>query len=335
VESVTTPSDDIDWYHVGDRPGDATIRRASMALASRLGFDENRAGEVGIVAAEMTANIARHAGGGAIAVWRLPGAGVGLLAVDRGPGMADMAGSAADGHSTKGTLGIGLGAVSRLSTTVDSYSIVGRGTVTAASIWADREFHGDPEVGLLTRAMTNEVMCGDTCTSGRDDNHRIVAVADGLGHGPLAAAASREAVRVLAESPSLSPAEALTLMHARIHHTRGAAVAVAEIDLKGHQLTFSSIGNVAGWIVDDGKRKGMVSYPGIVGHNLRTVREERYEFRPGAILVIHSDGLTDKWNLADYPGLMVRSPLIIAAVLMRDAGLRHDDASVAVAKMAP
>lgn len=50
---------------------------------------------------------------------------------------------------------------------------------------------------------------------------------------------------------------------------------------------------------------------------------------------MHSDGVTDRWRLTDYPGLQRRSPQVIAATLLRDAGVRRDDACVLVARTRP
>ena len=37
-----------------------------------------------------------------------------------------------------------------------------------------------------------------------------------------------------------------------------------------------------------------------------------------------------RWNLADYPGLALRHPAVIAAVLLRDFDRGRDDATVVV-----
>jgi serine phosphatase RsbU (regulator of sigma subunit) len=121
-------------------------------------------------------------------------------------------------------------------------------------------------------------------------------------------------------------------MHERLRPTRGAALAVAAIDYAERTVRFAGIGNVAAWIVHHDGRQGMISQPGIVGHNVRTpVREATYALPRGSIVVLHSDGLTDRWDLKDYPGLLNRAPVVLAAVLLRDAGIRHDDASILVA----
>jgi len=47
---------------------------------------------------------------------------------------------------------------------------------------------------------------------------------------------------------------------------------------------------------------------------------------------MHSDGVSGRWNLDDYPGLISRDPSIVAAVLYRDFSRRRDDSIVVVAR---
>jgi hypothetical protein len=61
------------------------------------------------------------------------------------------------------------------------------------------------------------------------------------------------------------------------------------------------------------------------------VQEWRYELSAHSRVVLHSDGLTDKWQAGAT--LLSRDPILGAAVLLRDAGTRHDDASVVVAEV--
>jgi hypothetical protein len=63
------------------------------------------------------------------------------------------------------------------------------------------------------------------------------------------------------------------------------------------------------------------------------VREVIVPVESGAIVVLHSDGLTAKWDHAAHRGLLVESPTVIAAVLLREAGLRQDDACVVVLRV--
>ena len=76
-------------------------------------------------------------------------------------------------------------------------------------------------------------------------------------------------------------------------------------------------------------RRSAVSYPGIVGHRAVTIRQLDFDIDDDCTLVMHSDGVKERWDLAATPGLARRSATVIAASLLRDAGGRRDDASVA------
>ena len=334
MEPVTASAAQVDWFRVDDPSAPGTIRRAAMRLAEQLGFAEHRAGEVGIAATELATNLSRHAVAGTLALRvrrHEEEVAVELISIDAGPGIADLDAMLVDGRSTDGTLGIGLGAVRRLASRFDAHSVTGRGTVIVATFWAHDVPPPDPPVAAFTRAITGEEVCGDACCYRVDRDRTILMVADGLGHGPLAAAASTEAVRAFAQA-SGGPAEILAVLHARLATTRGAAVAVAELDPKARCLRFAGVGNVAGWVDDGDRRRGLLSHPGIVGHQARSWKEVTADLPPASLVVLHSDGLTDKWNLAHYPGLRRHDVAVVAATLLRDAGIRHDDASVLVAR---
>ncbi|MBA3710727.1 MAG: anti-sigma regulatory factor, partial [Planctomycetes bacterium] len=108
----------------------ADARREIGQLAVTLGFDEVRRGKIEIVATEMATNILLHAREGHILV-RTHGLveGIELLAIDRGPGMANLAECLRDGFSTAGTAGNGLGAIKRQSAVFDIYTQPGIGTI--------------------------------------------------------------------------------------------------------------------------------------------------------------------------------------------------------------
>jgi serine/threonine protein phosphatase PrpC len=71
---------------------------------------------------------------------------------------------------------------------------------------------------------------------------------------------------------------------------------------------------------------------GTVGYSVRTIREQSYSWTPSSMLVLASDGLSTRWNLAEQAGLLTRHPSLVAAVLHRDYARGLDDASVAVVK---
>jgi anti-sigma regulatory factor (Ser/Thr protein kinase) len=330
VDAVTV--DDVAWFRVEHTSVVGTIRRAAVDLAQKLGLEDVRASEIGIAATEVAGNQLKHAGGGTFllrACRGLRGGGVGFVAADRGPGIPDVDAAMQDGHSTTGTLGIGLGAIARLATTCDVYSVPGAGTVVAATFGVcDLRTEVAAAAGL-TRPMPGQDVCGDTYAIRVDGPAVTVVLADGLGHGALAATASRAAVRGVIDAEFGPPAALLAAAHEAAQGTRGAAVAVAQVTGDG-EIRYAGTGNIAGHLLDDDKRRGMISHPGIVGVNARSPRENAYHLEPDTVVVLHTDGVTDRLTLDVNAGLLRRSSLVISSVVLRDNGTRNDDAGVVV-----
>lgn len=327
---VPVRAEDVAWLRVEDDTAPGTVRRRAVDLAQRIGFDETRAGQVAIVATELATNLFKHAREGVVVLRVLrhdTEGGVEIVAFDRGPGVRDVHALYRDGASTSGTLGIGLGAIPRLSDSHDVHSVPGRGTVVVATFWAGERTLSEVAAGL-TRTIEGEAECGDAYALRPTEDGWLALSVDGLGHGPLAAHAATAATRCFLVSTETSPRAVMMELHRATAGTRGAAVAVAHLDLAQGRLTYAGIGNIAGRIVTPGKARGLVTHPGIVGHNARTPTETVYELEPGSWVVLHSDGLNDRWTTDAYPGILDHSPLLLAATLMRDAGVRRDDASV-------
>jgi anti-sigma regulatory factor (Ser/Thr protein kinase) len=323
------------WFRVEAAGTASAVRRAADRLAVALGMPESRRADLSIVAAELAGNLVKHADRGVLLLRpvRADGlAGVELLAVDSGPGMRDVALAVGDGHSTAGTLGIGLGAIIRQASWCDVHSVPGRGTVLAVQVWPGPAPAAAWAAGLV-RPLTGEPVSGDAYASRTVDGRRQVLVCDGLGHGRLAAAAAQAAVRTFGETAAAPPAQVVEALHRALGHTRGAALAVAQLDPEAGVVRYAGLGNIAGTVVSaDGTRRGMVSLPGIAGHQRRTIREYDYPLPAGAVVIMHSDGVVDRWDPTAYPGLLGHPPQVIAATVLRDAGTRHDDACVLAAR---
>jgi len=314
----------------------SACRGAAVTLAGRLRFPETRVDEIALAVTEAASNLHKHAHQGSLLVRisRDDGvAGIELVTIDTGPGFRDTSGAMRDGHSTSGTLGIGLGAIRRLADFCDLYSVPGHGTALAARFWPERHHPAITCAGLI-RPITGEVDCGDNFAAVRMGATLTGVLCDGLGHGPLAASASAEAIAAVLETvqqdSGSEPAALVERAHRRMGHTRGGAIGVVQI--AGQLARFAGLGNITATLLGDGARKNMLSVPGIVGHQARTIRQYEYEIAPGAAVVLHSDGLSARWEAAAFPGLAVRDPLVIAAVLLAEAGTHRDDAGVLVLK---
>lgn len=310
----------------------AAARRAGLRLAGELGFGETRAGQLAIIITEAATNIVKHAGHGFIHIGPAQSGaapGVDVVALDSGPGIADFAASLVDGVSTAGTAGTGLGALHRLSDEFDFYSQHGKGVVFFMRLWREApQPHARPLVlGALALPIPGEEACGDGWAFGCHERGATLLAADGLGHGPEAARAAQAAIEALGRNRELEPAALMHRVHEALRITRGAAAALAYVDCARNEVRFAGIGNISAWVLD-GARRALVSHNGIVGHNMRKVQEFSAAFPPGALCIMHSDGLQTQWDLDAYPGLATRHPSLVAAILMRDFSRRRDDAMV-------
>jgi anti-sigma regulatory factor (Ser/Thr protein kinase) len=331
----------------------ARARRAAAELARRVGMPAERIGQIELAVTEVAVNVTQHADDGALLLRLIdagPAVAVELVAIDHGPGIADLDYSRRKGVSTAGTPGLGLGVVERMADSFDVHSLMGRGTVLVARFRkraeqgkAENPFP-EPTVTGLTRPLSGEQVCGDawavkylgsstdTEAATEGPGPLLVMLCDGLGHGPLAARASEQALAAFHRSTAKDPAEVIAELHRALAGTRGGAVAVARIDAQHRRIAFCGIGNVSTFIVADDTRSTLLSAPGIVGHHLPKLRGHETALPPGASVILHSDGLTERWSPAAMPSLFAASSTLIAAHLLREAGVRRDDASVVVIK---
>jgi anti-sigma regulatory factor (Ser/Thr protein kinase) len=313
-------------YLIDDESKVGEARRAAQALAN-FEFDVDTAGRVAIAATELANNLLRHAGGGELLLQRLGSDGaatVEILAIDRGRGMSNVEICMRDGYSTTGTMGTGLGAVRRLADEFDIHSVPGQGTVVMARFGKGLAVRH----GAISIPMPGETSNGDAWHVTTDGEHTAVIVVDGLGHGILASEAARAGVSAFLANPYAAPRDIMLSASAAMSKTRGGAAACALI--RGTSLDYAGVGNISGALISNGKSQGLVSHAGTLGMQPRRSQQFAYQREPGTLLVMHSDGLSARWNLREHPELLRRHPAIIAAVLYRDHGRTRDDATVVV-----
>jgi anti-sigma regulatory factor (Ser/Thr protein kinase) len=320
----------------------AEARRHAVRVAQASGLSEALQGRAALVVTEAATNLVKYGRGGYVLVrhYAEPVAqGLEVLVLDRGPGIARIDESMDDGFSTGGSLGYGLGAIARLSSQFEVYTAAGAGTAIMARLDDER----DPTaplprtrplaVGGVTTPKSGQEACGDAWSCRWIDGAFWITSVDGLGHGPQAASAAAEAVRVFhAGDGNRTPYDVLRDAHKALKATRGAVMAVAAIRPALGTLDFAGVGNISALLIQDHDQRRLPSMDGTVGYSVRTIREQSYSWTPSSMLVLASDGLSTRWNLAEQAGLLTRHPSLVAAVLHRDYARGLDDASVAVVK---
>lgn len=310
-------------------------RRLVQQIGSTLHLSEVKLGEAAIIVTEAARNAVVHGKGGHLLVagyedHKQPR--MQILALDSGPGIADIPRAMKDGYSTGETPGTGMGAIQRLASVFEIFSSI-KGTAVFAEV-VEARTRDVPllEAGGFTVPIRGERVCGDAIHWVQSEDRMAVTMVDGLGHGLHAAEAAEEAVNIFRKYVTEPPREILARMHDSLKKTRGAAAAVAEIRTLSGTLAFAGVGNISAVVISKALSRNLISHSGTLGHIMSRIQEFKVEWPRDAILVMHSDGLQTRWDLTQYPGLMARNPALIAGVLFRDFRRERDDAGVVVVK---
>lgn len=305
----------------------------AQSAAQRLDFDDTRAGNLALLATELSRNVLIHGGGGDVIVVGLKDDGKSLarlLALDKGPGIASLAQAMADGFSTAGTMGGGLGAMKRIASGLEFFSGSG-GTIVLLDV-GERRQTDDLEIAGFAVPYPGERACGDGWSIHHTPQKTVALLVDGIGHGMGAADAAFEAIDEFKRSADFAPGEILQRIHDALRKTRGAVAAVAEIRSSENVLIYAGVGNISASVIDHAGSRSLVSHNGTLGASAPKIQEFRTAWSRNSTLVMHSDGLQTRWDLKAYAGLVAKHPALIGGALLRDFRRNRDDASVVVIK---
>ncbi len=335
------------WPHV------ATAKREATKRARRAGFNEQGIGEIAIAISELAENLLEHnTDEGRLIISLIEDLGrpgIQIISEDKGPGIADVRTAMRDGFSNGGTLGIGLGAVKRMMDEFDITSKTERGrhdiyeqakagigTVIVARKWVPKKEVIAPALvkgtrfGIFSRAKLDQQHNGDNYFLQYFDDKAFMAVIDGIGHGPEAEKASQEAYNCFIDNYKKPLTSIINELHTRLKRTRGAAISMALIDDQAEKMQYAGIGNVTTRVFRSEEPVHPVNYNGIVGSNIRTFKVFTYPWKIGNVIIMSSDGISEKYDLDQYPGLINKHPVVIADVIFRDFSRGHDDATIIV-----
>jgi len=188
------------------------------------------------------------------------------------------------------------------------------------------------QFGVVKRALKGQTACGDAYFIKEFTNRVLIGVVDGLGHGPDAAVAAETAVEYIGNNHKKSLTEIIRGCHKELKETRGAVAGLALIDPGRSILRYAGVGNIA-IRVQARTRIKPISVNGILGHNLRKVREEEFPYNRGDMIILHSDGISGKFDMKLYPPEFIRRhPQEIAERIAAEFGRESDDLTIVVAR---
>jgi hypothetical protein len=272
-----------------------------------------------------------------------------IISEDKGPGISNVETVMEDGYSTNGTLGIGLGAIKRLMSDFRIISNINNvKTARYNNIWSQigtkiitkkylsqREDTADisqskTKFGIFSRSKYGEKYNGDNYFLQRFEDKAIAAVIDGLGHGQAASEASTIARLYLVENYKKPLDVIINELHERLKRTRGVVISIALIDDKEGVLEYVGIGNVLTRIFNSTTTINPVKYSGCLGYILRNFRVFRYPWIKGNIIIMTSDGISERYVTNKDPNFLKKHPIIIASTILKEYGKTQDDATVLV-----
>ncbi|MBI4291703.1 MAG: SpoIIE family protein phosphatase [Betaproteobacteria bacterium] len=168
-----------------------------------------------------------------------------------------------------------------------------------------------------------------------DDQHALVAVVDGVGHGSHAAAAALEATSIIQEHGA---SESLTSLvqrcHNRLRAGRGVVMSLAKLDAETRTMIWLGVGNVAGALrrragAFSRKSETLLLRAGVVGKQLPPLHTATLPVVRGDVLILATDGIGGDFAESVKPDW---EPQRIADDLAARFGKRTDDVLVLVAR---
>jgi len=312
-------------------------------MANVLGFNTKESGDLAIVVTELVSNIVIHARCGQLVLTPIEEhgrVGIKIESQDTGPGIANVEQAIADGFSTVGSLGYGLGTINRLMDAFDVQSQPGAGgkTLITCLRWKRDSSH-DPyhcpiSIGVATRPRLDSEFNGDAFVIKMWNKYALIALIDGLGHGEYAHHAARQAKEYL----EMHYDQPLPIIFRGVGRacqaTRGVVMAVALFDWGSRpiRLAFASIGNIEARVFYCPIPMNLVAQRGVIGLNAPQPVIAEYNWNPAYVMILHSDGISSKWRWSRFPELAEASAAYTARHLLQSLAGNDDDATVMVVR---
>lgn len=183
--------------------------------------------------------------------------------------------------------------------------------------------------GVAARPLSGMTVNGDAYVIKEWNGQTLLAVIDGLGHGEEASIASSRAKNYIAAKYATGIEKIIQDLHEHMNDTRGVAAELVRIDRTTRQLLFCGIGNTETRIVGEPPMHP-ASLDGIIGMNVRKTTRFAYRYDSLRAVVLHSDGISGRFELSDYPSVYDQ-PQKVADQIMTECGKKHDDAIIVIA----
>ena len=183
-------------------------------------------------------------------------------------------------------------------------------------------------ISCATLPMKGETACGDRCGYWETPDRLIVAVADGLGHGPEAAVAAETAMACIGSTLDGSLEQLFWHCDQCLQVTRGVALSVVFIEKQSGLMTLASVGNIRTLLIEKEKDRRFGATRGIVGGGYGRLNPDHFTIKEGDVLVLFSDGVDEFTDVRKAMQPTTDLTAQCAASLLGKLANREDDAAL-------
>lgn len=188
---------------------------------------------------------------------------------------------------------------------------------------------GAIQIASYGRAFLGERVSGDDAVVIQYGNKVLLTIIDALGHGPSAHTVAKEAKKYLEQVEEDDLPIIFNGLHQALQGSIGAAVGLGLLHTETGGFEYLGVGNTAMRIFGSQERR-LICVEGIVGGQWRKPPLQQLSLRSGDVLLMYSDGVSDRFGLNDYPQLRTHGAAAVARGVVDRFGKEHDDATCLV-----
>ncbi len=181
------------------------------------------------------------------------------------------------------------------------------------------------------RARRGEHFSGDVALIHEHGAGTFLSIVDAVGHGRTAHHVATKIEKILRSEETNDLAALIQSLHRQLEGGPGAVIIAGFLDTETLVFTFVQIGDVHGKVFGP-RRRTLVGQPGMLGHAIRTPNIRSETLSAGDTLVLCTDGIIERYDLAEIQGQRTIPADALARQIVKQFGKDHDDATCIVVR---
>ncbi len=178
---------------------------------------------------------------------------------------------------------------------------------------------------MAKRSAAGETACGDDGIIKEFGSKVFIGIIDAEGHGKKAEETALSCKDFLEKNYHRDLVEMMDGLHQHIKgFLRGAVAGLGVLNLETGELVYVGVGNTTARAFGSTTIR-LIPRNGIVGYMMSSLREEKAKLHDGDVLLLHTDGVKEHFDLEDYPGMLRDDAETIATRIIKRFGRQEDD----------